>query len=287
MAIDFYKGKSSITTIHEPFLSDKNIHLDLLRLDEIHPQISGNKWFKLKYNIQAAKSANYNTLLSFGGAYSNHLHALAYAGFQTGMKTIGIVRGEEVKNPTLEDCSRWGMHIQFVTRQEYLHRNHEDFIKEYSERFPSAFVIPEGGNNEYGIKGCEEILPMLSDNDYDAVAVSIGSGATSIGLARSMKPMQTLLCFSSFRKQEEWRIEMEKCHSNYELIPVFQYGRFGQVTEELRQFKNDFYFRHSIELDYIYTAKMMMALYERLMNETNKRVLAIHTGGLQGNRGFE
>lgn len=274
--------------IQETLFSERNIQLDLLRLDLIHPQVSGNKWYKLKYNIQSAKENGYDTLLSFGGAYSNHLHALAWAGMEAGMKTIGIVRGDEVNNETLVDCKRWGMSLQFITREDYRHRNEETFLSHYTQKYPYAYIIPEGGNNELGIKGCKEILQDLPANDYDTIAVSTGSGATSKGLALAMKPNQKLWCFSSFRNNTELEQWMKEHHSSFDIFPVYQYGAFGKVGEEVRLFKEGFLRRHDIELDFMYTAKMMCALYHLIQEgrcENRQKILVLHTGGVQGNRG--
>lgn len=288
MAIDFILPPISLSSIDESFLSERKIQLDLLRLDQIHPQISGNKWFKLKYNLESAKKNGKDTLLSFGGAYSNHLHALAFAGFRYGMNTIGIVRGDEVRNSTLKDCMQWGMKLHFISREEYRSRYEEKFLKNYADLFPHAYILPEGGKNEEGIRGCAEILDHLPTNHYDVVALSIGSGATARGVLRSMKDDQKLFCYSSFRTNHELIEELGKeNHSSFEIRSVFCYGVFGKITKEVIPFKESFFAAQNIALDSIYNTKMMMGLYRDIregMLKDGSRVLAIHTGGLQGDR---
>lgn len=171
--------------INHPLLNEKNITLDLLRLDKIHPIISGNKWYKLKYNIEDAIAKGKRTLLSFGGAYSNHLHALAYTGKILSLNTIGIVRGEKVENETLADCVAWGMKLVFINRQEYKNKSEREFIKKLENTYPDAYIIPEGGANHLGLLGCKEMLSIQDKENYDLFFCSVGTSTTFAGIIDS------------------------------------------------------------------------------------------------------
>ncbi len=278
----------SISRIHEKLLTDRHITLDLLRADRLHPLISGNKWYKLKYNIARAQTEQVDRLLSFGGPYSNHLHALAYAGQLAGLKTTGIVRGEKVYNKTLADCERWGMQLHFISRAEYRQKDQTDFITRLSTHYPGHYIIPEGGNNESGIKGCGEMLVGIDLQQYEQIVCAVGTGATLSGLINA-SPEQIPITGFAVLKNGAYLTETVKNNTrrqNWTINSDYHFGGFGKRNNRVLQFMHDFNTAHQIELDFVYTAKMMCGLYDLIEknNWKNTRILAIHTGGVQGNR---
>lgn len=265
----------------------EGINVDVLRLDKIHPIISGNKWFKLKYNLFAASEVQKTSILSFGGAYSNHLHALAYAGKLFNLKTIGIVRGEEVENPTLQDCKEWGMELHFVSREEYKEKDTEPYKQKVMETFGEPFIIPEGGDSDFGIMGCKEILKDVDSKAYDLICAPIGRGTTFLGLLTSTTT--SCLGFSSLKNDRSLEQILSQLPSlgHWKMNYDFDFGGFGQHTDELLEFMSSFKAQYQIELDKVYTAKMFKGiqnLYENGEFESIQNLLIIHTGGLQGNR---
>ncbi len=281
-----------VDTIQDDVLKDRNIRIGMLRLDLLHPQISGNKWFKLKYNIEAAKKQDAKSILSFGGAYSNHLHALAYAGHLSGIKTIGILRGEEISNPTLDDCRSWGMELHFISRDQYRHKYESGFLSAIREKFPEAYIVPEGGNNEEGRKGTREILKGIDLDKYTHVCCAVGTGATLAGIADSSLPHQEVLGFSALKNAEylEETIREYTTAENWKLIHDYHFGGFAKKNTELLEMIESFKQNHNIELDFVYTGKMVYGIYQMIQKETiaaGSSVLLIHTGGLQGNRSWQ
>lgn len=277
-----------VTSVHNALLNSQNCSLDILRLDQVHPEISGNKWFKLKYNIEQALNENKTGLLSFGGAYSNHLHALAFAGKEFSLETAGIIRGEKVMNDTLYDCERWGMKLHFISRNDYRQKYDTDFLNQIRARFPGYFIIPEGGNNDAGIKGCAEILNYVALNQYDVIACAVGTGATFTGMLQSALPQQKLLGFTAIKNggylSEEIGRHTRK--TNWKLITDYHFGGFAKSDHTLLRFMQQFKHDNDVELDFIYTAKMMSGIFDLTEKGSfrNCRLLTIHTGGLQGNR---
>lgn len=259
-----------------------------------HKFISGNKYRKLKYNIEIAKQQEYNTLLTFGGAFSNHIAAVAVAGFEFGFKTIGVIRGDELidkidSNPTLLFAKNNGMHFKFVSRTAYREKTSSMFLEALKAEFGNFYLIPEGGTNELAIKGCEEILSK-QDEIFDYVCVSVGTGGTISGIINSSFPHQKIIGFPALKGnflQEEIRKFAHK--SNWELIKDYHFGGYGKVNDELIDFINTFKASHNIPLDPIYTGKMMYGVYD-LMKQNyfpkDSKILAIHTGGLQGIEGM-
>lgn len=274
--------------------SANKVSISIRREDLIHPYISGNKFRKLKYNLLQAKAENQDTLLTFGGAFSNHIAALAFAGKEQRFKTIGIIRGEELEskileNPTLKFAQECGMIFKFVTRETYRHKTEVDFIKNVKEEFGDFYLVPEGGTNEFAIKGCEEILTK-EDAIFDFICCAVGTGGTISGLINSALPHQKVLGFPAL-KGEFLNEEIRKFAKNdyWELISKYHFGGYGKVTPELISFMNLFYKENKILLDPIYTAKMVfgvMDLIEKNYFPENSKILLIHTGGIQGIEGM-
>lgn len=294
-----FEKKIQISSINLELKNSGKAAIDILRLDQIHKTISGNKWYKLKYNLLEAEKRNASAVLSFGGAYSNHLHALAYAGKIFGIKTIGIVRGEKVENPTLQDCQNWGMELHFISRSDYRQKTETDFLDNLENQFSGAYIIPEGGDNTLGQKGCTQILNKVLAANYDILCCSVGTGTTIKGLASTFNKnieinnKQTGLSgkevwgFAPFKNAHSLREKISTTIPNLQYIDDYHFGGFGKIKPELERFIADFYKKYNIELDRVYTAKMFFGLQQELSktpNLANKKILAIHTGGLQGNR---
>lgn len=298
------------------------ISLEIKREDLLNPFISGNKFRKLKYNLLQAKAENQETVLTFGGAYSNHIAAVAYAGKEQGFKTIGVIRGDELgdkiaENPTLQFAKECGMQFEFVTREAYRFKTEPDFIANLQQKFGSFYLVPEGGTNEYAIKGCEEILTE-QDAQFDYICCAVGTGGTISGIINSASPHQKVLGFPAlkgdFLKDETpmnkfssnlnekgvpddlrqiTTFSEEICkfatNKNWELITDYHFGGYGKVNEELIQFINQFYKQTQVPLDPIYTGKMVFGIIDLIQKDYfshNSKILLIHTGGLQGIQGM-
>ncbi|WP_329805749.1 1-aminocyclopropane-1-carboxylate deaminase/D-cysteine desulfhydrase [Flavobacterium facile] len=264
------------------------------REDLLHPIISGNKFRKLKYNIEEAKKQNKKVLLTFGGAFSNHIVAVAGAGEAFGFETIGIIRGEELQdkiseNPSLLQAQNLGMKFVFISREQYRLKETTDFIEQLQKDFGEFYLLPEGGTNELAIKGCEEILTE-TDSQFTHICTSIGTGGTITGIINSSANNQNIIGFSSlkgdflqndiakFANKQNWTVNCE-----------YHFGGYGKVTDELIDFINNFYLKYQIPLDPIYTGKMMFGIMNLIENNyfpANSKILAIHTGGLQGIAGM-
>ena len=271
-----------------------SISVQIKREDLIHPFISGNKFRKLKYNLLQAKVENHETLLTFGGAFSNHIAAVAFAGKEQGFKTIGIIRGEELRgkiseNPTLKFAEDCGMQFEFVSREDYRYKNETLFLGNLKKKFGDFYLIPEGGTNALAIKGCEEILTE-NDSTFDYICCSIGTGGTISGIINSILPHQKVLGFPSLKGdflKDEIRNFVK--NDNWELITDYHFGGYGKVNEELIQFINHFYSQNQIPLDPIYTGKMVFGVIDLIQKNyfpIGSKILLIHTGGMQGVKGM-
>ena len=270
------------------------ISLFIKREDLIHPFVSGNKFRKLKYNVLQAKAENQSVLLTFGGAFSNHIAAVAYAGKEQGFETIGVIRGDELRdkiseNPTLSFAQECGMRFEFVTREAYRHKTETAFIEQLQVKFGSFYLVPEGGTNDLAVKGCEEILTEF-DAHFDFVCSAVGTGGTISGLINSALPHQKVLGFPAL-KGDFLQNEIHKFvnNKNWELITDYHFGGYGKVTTEFIEWMNWFYAQTGIPLDPIYTGKMVfgvMDLIQRNYFSPKSKILMIHTGGLQGIAGM-
>ena len=293
------KLPSPVQKLNSSFLKQHNIDLFIKRDDLIHPEISGNKWRKLKYNLLAAQQQNKNTLLTFGGAYSNHIHATAAAGKHFNFKTIGIIRGEKYNplNPTLQDASDWGMQLDYVSRILYRQKHTNKLIKNLKNKYGEFYLIPEGGNNELALSGCAEIIKEL-DNNYDTICIDCGTGATISGMITEINNTTQLLGFAvlknaSFLYQDIKQLLNNyngKISNNWSINLDFHFGGFAKTTPELFEFIKTFKKQHGIQLEPVYTGKMFYGIFELIKQgyfKANSRILVIHTGGLQGLRGYK
>lgn len=269
---------------------EKEIELFLKREDRIHPFVSGNKYRKLKYNLIEAEKQGFETLLTFGGAFSNHIAAVASAGSGLGFKTIGIIRGEELEgkigdNPTLKFAKQNGMHFKFVSRDAYRAKHSEVFQNELKEEFGDFYTIPEGGTNALAIKGCREILTD-TDAQFDYVCCAVGTGGTIAGLINCLKPGQQVLGFPAL-KGDFLQQDISKFATNnqWELITDYHFGGYAKINAELVAFINRFKAQNHVPLDPVYTGKMLFGIFDLIEKNyfpKGAKILAIHTGGLQG-----
>ncbi|MCU4675052.1 pyridoxal-phosphate dependent enzyme [Catenovulum sp. 2E275] len=278
-------------------LHHRGIKVWLKRDDLIHPQVSGNKWRKLKYYLSEDSQTS---IVSFGGAYSNHLHALAYACHYFQRKVHAIVRADFIDpaNQTLADCIAFGMTVECVDRKTYRKRYEPEYLSWLKSRFPESLIISEGGYGELGFKGVADLINEIN-LDFSHLVCPVGSGTTLAGIIRQLKPKQiaigvAALANSGYLVSEidtilEQSQKIAGIKPYWELWQDNHFGGFGKTSPELLKFIEEFYFRYQIILDPIYTGKMMFALFSAIdegrMPE-NSKVIALHTGGLQGWRGF-
>ncbi len=284
--------------IYDPLLSEKDVRLFVKREDQLDEVISGNKYRKLKYNIEKAASDGHQTLLTFGGAYSNHIHALAYAGNKYSFKTIGIIRGERIEplNPTLKDAEKFGMHLDFVDRAAYRLKSEESFIDELRNKFGDFYLVPEGGSNTYAVKGCVEIVRQIQQ-DFDFICCACGTGGTLAGIICGLVGRARAIGFPVLKGGEFLLNEVEqlafdyssKRYKNWQLMVDYHFGGYAKYSWDLIAFINDFKGTHGIPLDPVYTGKMMFGVFDLIKKDffpPGSKIMAIHTGGLQGIRGF-
>ena len=263
----------------------------------MHPLVQGNKYYKLKYNLIAAKDQSKSTILTFGGAYSNHILATAQAARKHGFKSIGIIRGEikEPLNPTLFMARKLGMLLQPISRSEYREKTTEQFISDLKLNYGDFYLIPEGGTNALAVKGCTEILNP-EDLKPDYITVPIGTGGTFCGLLASAQPHQCVLGFSSLKGDfifdeiqnslAAFKID-PRCQSR--IVTAYHFGGYAKYKPELIRFIKEAKQLTNIVWDPIYTAKMMFGLFDMIKKDLippKSKVLVLHTGGIQGIKGF-
>ncbi|MBE9103898.1 1-aminocyclopropane-1-carboxylate deaminase/D-cysteine desulfhydrase [Nostoc cf. edaphicum LEGE 07299] len=282
------------------------VELYVLRLDLMHPWVNGNKWFKLKYNLLEAKEKNFTTLLTFGGAYSNHIYATAAAGNLFGFRTIGVIRGEErlSLNATLSFAIQQGMQLVYLNREMYRQRNTPALEEYLRQSFGEVFIIPEGGSNLNGVRGCIEIVGDATIA-FDRICVACGTATTLAGIALSLHQGQRAIAFPVLKNGAFLAQEIENLLKNYlasglpspysspaswELVCDYHFGGYAKVNDELLLFSQQFTQEHGVPLDYVYTAKMFYGVMDLLKQGffcKGDSLLLVHTGGLQGNVGME
>ena len=283
------------TTIPNQFVTElEGICITLKREDIWDPLVGGNKFRKLKYNIAKAKADCADYLLTFGGAFSNHLVATAAVGKRCGIKTIGVVRGEELaekkRNPTLTFCEAQGMHLLFVTRAAYAKKEKATEVIDFCKD-KQVYFLPEGGTNALAINGCSEIL-QPQDKVYDTICTAVGTGGTFVGLSRGVWPHQQLLGWSTVKDPKveafiQHNISLDT--SQWALCYDTQAGAYGKATDELIHFINAFQKNYQILLDPIYTGKLLFGIFTLIKTKQwkwGKHLLVLHTGGLQSIEGL-
>lgn len=285
--------------IHLSVLKDKKVSLFLKREDKIHPFVSGNKYRKLKYNIEKARQQQQQTLLTFGGAFSNHIVATAVAGKMNGFKTIGVIRGDELaknlestlaNNTSLREAHKNGMEFLFVSRADYQLKTTPNFIANLKTQFGDFYVIPEGGTNKLAIQGCEEILTQ-EDGNFNYICCAVGTGGTIAGLINAKKTHQTVLGFPALKGNflENEIAPFLKTTKNWSLQTDYHFGGYAKINTKLIEFINQFTQQTGILLDPIYTGKMVYGIVDLIQQDffpENSKILVIHTGGIQGISGI-
>lgn len=263
--------------------------ISIKRLDLIHPQISGNKFFKLKYNLLAARQQGFEKVLTFGGAYSNHIAATAFAAHKFGFQSLGMIRGEELAqrplNPTLATAQQFGMQLEFISRNAYRQKDQPDFLQHLQQQYPDFYLIPEGGTNALAVQGCREIL-TAEDAQFDLICCAVGTGGTFAGLIEASQQHQQLLGFSAlkgdFLTHEVAQLTTKR---NWRILDNYCCGGYAKTTPELIQFIQTFEQRYNIPLEQVYTGKMLRGIFDLIDQDKigpDQKILLIHTGGLQG-----
>ncbi|MGB1800701.1 MAG: 1-aminocyclopropane-1-carboxylate deaminase/D-cysteine desulfhydrase [Gammaproteobacteria bacterium] len=291
--LEINKKAAVVEQIQHPLLDEHNFALYIKRDDLIHPIISGNKWRKLKYTLLHALKHGHDHLISMGGAYSNHLHALAYIGYKLNLKTTGLIRGEQPKqeSQTLSDLRKWNMKLEFINRSAFRDlRKHRAFNSAPAKQY-NGFWIPEGGSSEYAFKGIAEIVEEI-EMEFDTLTLACGTGTTLAGLAKTLPAEKKVIGFSSlkgggFLEKDVKKLIKQRSITNWALNFDYHFGGFAKTNDELLSFIQDFETETSIPLEPVYNGKMLFGLFDLIKNEKLKKsqkIIAIHTGGLQGNQ---
>ena len=282
--------KFNTQEIFDAFFKEKEIKVFMRRLDLINSPISGNKYFKLKYNISKALEEKNDTIVTFGGAYSNHILATSIISKEVNIKCIGYIRGEKTLplNPTLNDAINNGMQIRYISRKEYKRINNEDYLNFLKQKHKNSYIIPEGGTNKLAVKGAELIIN--SDDNFQFICCPIGTGGTISGIINSSSKNQQIIGFSSIKGVNKIIDDIDSFtnKNNWKINEDYCLGGYAKVSSKLINFIYDFYENKNIALDAVYTAKMMMGIIDLILKNNfpkGSNILAIHTGGIQGNRG--
>ena len=288
-----------ITEIFDPIFTENKIKLFIKREDLTDKFISGNKWYKLKYNLIEAEKLGYKTLLTFGGAFSNHIYATAFAGKKFGFNTIGIIRGEEhlPLNPTLKSAKENGMLLEYLDRKSYRNKYDKDLINKLKNQYGDFYLIPEGGTNELAVKGCTEIIDSI-DMNFDFICTPCGTGGTLAGLILGLNSKSYALGFSVLKGGDflyDNVINLLKFYhkeelNNWQINLDYHFGGYAKINSELIAFCNEFKSKYNIPVEPIYTGKMFFGIFDLIKQNffpQNTKILAIHSGGLQGLKGLE
>jgi len=301
MLLDEIKNNPStpLQKIEDPITNEFGVNFFIKRLDLVHPEISGNKWFKLKYNLLEARAKGFETLLTFGGAYSNHIYATAAAGNIFGFKTIGIIRGEEhlPLNSTLDFASKNGMRIYYLDRSNYRAKNSKEILIQLQNKFGQFYLIPEGGSNKLAVKGCKEIVHDI-EHVFDFICTASGTAGTLAGLVSAISQNQKALGFSvlkggNFLNQNVSTLLNESkvdINGKWQIFTDFHFGGYAKITTRLIEFIRDFETKSGIALEPIYSGKMMYGIYDLIRKNyfpQGSNIIALHNGGMQGLKGME
>lgn len=287
----------AIEEVKERWINEKSIRIFVKREDKIHPYVSGNKWRKLKYNLVKAREEGRKTILTFGGAYSNHIYATAAAAKEAGFQSIGVIRGDELANkplnPTLSFARDNGMKFHFVNRESYREKNEKAFISRLREQFGDFYLVPEGGTNHLAIKGCEEIVDDTV-RKFDFICLPVGTGGTISGIISASAKHQQVMGFSALKGDfliDDVRNFLSSYQNgkpvslNWQIETDYHFGGYAKTTPGLLDFIRRFEALHQLPLDQVYTGKMMYGLYDKISKDhfdEGTKILVVHTGGLQG-----
>jgi 1-aminocyclopropane-1-carboxylate deaminase len=282
--------KAVIEQLQDPLFAEKELQIYILRLDTIHLFIKGNKWYKLKYNLEEFKNSGSEFLVTFGGAYSNHIVATASAGKELGIKTIGIIRGEELdknSNDYLKFASSCGMQLIFISRENYRRIREDHSLVEtiIPNRKARLCVLPEGGSNALAIKGSEEIIRDIPI-DFDVISVACGTGSTITGIVNGLKNHQRAVGISVLSGADFLDEKLKAGNSsgtNSRIIHDYHFGGYGYSSKELDQFCKAFSTEKKIPIEPIYTGKLFFGLYDLIRKDffnSGEKIVAVHSGGI-------
>lgn len=284
--------QTPVYEINHPLVKKAGLRLLIKREDLNHPTVSGNKWWKLKYNLAEAMKKSHDTILTFGGAYSNHIYATAAAAHELKLNSIGIIRGEEALplNPTLQFAVHRGMKLHYISRSAYREKSILLQSKALQQRFGKFYMIPEGGTNVLAIRGCEEFGRLIDLIPSNYICLPVGTGGTMSGIVRGISPGKKVLGFSVLKDGRFLRAEIEKFTAglqsgHWQLLTEYGYGGYGKRNAMVSTFIKSFFDYTKVPLDFVYTGKMMCAVFDLIEKHYFKKgetILAIHTGGLQG-----
>jgi len=280
-----------IQQIHSPLLEHHGVELLIKREDQNHLSVSGNKWWKLKYNLEEAVRQGHKTVLTFGGAYSNHIYATAAAAAEIGLHSIGIIRGDEIlpRNPTLEFAHQQGMILHFVSREDYKNKISPAFVNRLNETFGEFYSIPEGGTNDLAVKGCSEFAQTLAPISFDYLCLPVGTGGTMAGIVAGLSG-RNIIGFSvlkdgAFLSKEVADLAPDRATTKWQINLDYHFGGYAKTTPALINFIRTFEQQYGIPLDQVYTGKMMYGIFDLMEKGFFKKgatILVLHTGGLQG-----
>ena len=301
---------SPLQQLNSSLLDKAGVQLYVKRDDLIHPQFGGNKWRKLKYNLINARQKQHHTLLTFGGAWSNHIYATAAAAKDFDFNSIGIIRGEKHTplNATLSFAEKCGMQLHYVDRNEYRQKKESHYLQKLKQQFGEFYLLPEGGSNALAMKGCEEIVDEINavlDRPFDTICCASGTGATLAGLVKAIKPEQSAIGFSALKggsfladdvavflkdtAPDSSDTSADLHRVNWRVEQRFHFGGYAKINDELINFMRQFQSQYGFELDAVYTGKMfygLLTLIEQGAFKPGSIIVAVHSGGLQGNKGF-
>lgn len=287
------ESRSVVQPLNDALFIQKKVEVAVKRDDLIHPFVSGNKWRKLKYNLAYCFQNRISSILTFGGAHSNHIYATAAAGKMFGIKTIGIIRGDELadlNNTTLDFARYCGMNLIFVTRDEYRLRTNNEYLDSLQKEYPHTLILPEGGTNEHAIQGCEEIYSNAEKEHYDYFLQMVGTCGTFAGVLKASLPRNVIIGISalkgSFIDDDAKRVLNENgiINENYKILNQYHHGGYAKSNQELDDFIMGFTDKHGIPVEHVYTGKLFWALYDMIKNDyfpEKNKIMVLHSGGLR------
>lgn len=287
-------NKTALTELKSQVFEQNGIRFLIKREDQNHPFVSGNKWWKLKYNLEEAIKTNQNTILTFGGAYSNHIYALAAAAHELGLRSIGIIRGAATLplNETLKFALAHGMELHYVSRDIYRKKTSQPFLDELRNEFGNFYLLPEGGTNELAVRGCAELARHLNqETPVSYLCLPVGTGGTIAGMIEGFDRSKKIIGFPVLKGAAFLEAEIKRFTTkrNWELLYDYHAGGYAKTNSALIKFMSEFEENYKIPLDPIYTGKMMWGVFDLLQKgyfSPGSTVLALHTGGLQGRPGL-
>ena len=287
-----------LQALHSALIEHAGLELLVKREDLIDSELGGNKWHKLKHNLQAARQLNHHTLLTFGGAYSNHIYATAATGKRFGFNTVGVIRGEaqDILNPTLRFARDCGMHLHYLDRASYREKDSPSVLQQLKDLFGDFYLIPEGGSNALAVQGCREMVQAI-DQPFDFICCACGTGATLAGISLGLTAQQQAIGFAVLKGGDFLRNDISRMRAQFtdqntdqwQIDTHYHFGGYAKTNAELVTFMQSFRNEFDIELDAVYTAKMFYGVFDLIKQgyfKPGSRIIVLHSGGLQGNAGF-